>query len=397
MSVSRRPLRRCLLWLPCLVAASSCSVAANLSAPVMLTELDRIVRIDVAGGVRSLRYQESAVVSRWWIRSWCLQPVRPVFGLLFGRESLLKLENPSPRGHVRELLRELPDETGGDLLLCAQTAVRQGWIAELEANSESRLVAVDGLCAMAAQLDVALFTEPARIGRTADGDRMTQARAGFAAGAPAVRTADFGSAGLLAYAEAVRAMVADPLGDGAARLIVLEEVTQAFAQETEPEVRAVVGTAVQAALRHVVEGVLLRLVQGRAPEDVDLRLCAMEQVRRFGGPGAVPLLLAVMAATPAQIARGESRYDPDPLVQLRLIQYCGQLGGDLATSTVTLPGREGHPVLSPAHFLATTILNEQAYYSKLRTPALVALTWSLQRPRLDPDPTWVREWLDGHR
>jgi hypothetical protein len=42
-------------------------------------------------------------------------------------------------------------------------------------------------------------------------------------------------------------------------------------------------------------------------------------------------------------------------------------------------------------------LNQQAYYSKLRTPALVALTWSLQRPHLDPDPAWVGQWLDGHR
>jgi hypothetical protein len=40
-------------------------------------------------------------------------------------------------------------------------------------------------------------------------------------------------------------------------------------------------------------------------------------------------------------------------------------------------------------------LNEQAYYSKLRTPALVALTWSLGQPRLDPDPEWVRRWREG--
>jgi hypothetical protein len=32
------------------------------------------------------------------------------------------------------------------------------------------------------------------------------------------------------------------------------------------------------------------------------------------------------------------------------------------------------------------------YYSKLRTPALVALTWSLRRPRFDPDPGWVSAW-----
>jgi hypothetical protein len=363
----------------------------------MLRELDRIVRIDSSGGVRALRYEPSAQVSSWWIRSWCLQPIRPLLGVAFGREQLRQLDDPSPRAHVRELLLELPDETGGDLLLCAQTAVRQGWIAELETNNQSRLVAVDGLCQMAAQRELALFTDFTQLGRAPAGDRLAQARAGIAAGAPDVRTADFGSAGLAAYSAAVQALVADPLADGASRLIVLEEVTRLYATEPVAEVQAVVADAVASAMRHVIEGTLLRLVQGRAVEDVDLRLCAMEQIRRHGGPRAVPLLLAAMASSPAQIARGDSRYDDDPLVQLRLVQYCGQLRGELATTTVTLPGREGYPVLSPAHFLVTTILNEQAYYSKLRTPALIALTWSLQRPRLDPDPAWVQAWFEANR
>jgi len=149
-------------------------------------------------------------------------------------------------------------------------------------------------------------------------------------------------------------------------------------------------------MQYVFEGVLLRIVQGRAPEYVDLRLCAMEHVRAFGGPASVPLLLAVMASTAAEFARGESRFDPDPLVQLRLIHFCGQLRGDLAASTVRLPGRDGVP-LSPADFLANTILTGREHYSKLRLPALVALTWSLQRPRLDPDPGWVREWRTQRR
>jgi hypothetical protein len=103
-------------------------------------------------------------------------------------------------------------------------------------------------------------------------------------------------------------------------------------------------------------------------------------------------MLAVMAASPAQRARNEPRFDPDPLVQLRLIHYCGQLQGELATTEVTLPGRKEWDSVAPVDFLANTVLTEQMYYSKLRTPALVALTWSLRRPRFDPDPGWVSAW-----
>ncbi|MBL8754671.1 MAG: hypothetical protein JNK15_15310 [Planctomycetes bacterium] len=374
---------------------AGCTVADNLSAPVMLAEVDRIVRVEGTGPGRTLHYEPRAVVSRWYIRAFATQPIRPVLGLLFGRTSEQELANP--RAHVRELLRELPDETHADTLLCAQAAVRLGWIAELESNTESRLCAIDGLCRMAEQLEVPLFTDLARFGEPIDGDRWNQARAGLAAGAPDVRTAEFGEAGRAAYAEALRLAASAPLGDGASRLLLLEELTRLLALEPNAELREVASGAMRSALRHTLEGALVRLVQGRAAEDVDLRLCAMEQIRRHGGPATVPLLLAVMAATPAQVARGEPLYDTDPLVQLRLIQYCGQLRGELAMATTRLPGRSGEVLLSPAQFLATLILNQQAYYSKLRTPALVALTWSLQRPGLDPDPAWVAKWLDGNR
>ena len=165
--------------------------------------------------------------------------------------------------------------------------------------------------------------------------------------------------------------------------------------EPVAEVRAIARDAVRAALRHMIEGLLLEIVQGRGRDTVDLRLCTMEQIRRLGGPRVVPLLLAVMARSPAEQARQEVSYDPD--VQLRLIQYCGQLRGELADTVVQLPGRLGYEVASPRDFLAITILNEKDLYSKLRTPALVALTWSLQRPRLDPDPAWVRQWREQRR
>ena len=30
-------------------------------------------------------------------------------------------------------------------------------------------------------------------------------------------------------------------------------------------------------------------------------------------------------------------------------------------------------------------------------PALVALTWCLRRPAVDPNPAWVRDWLEARR
>jgi hypothetical protein len=107
---------------------ASCSVAANLSAPVLLAEVDRIVRVEGTGPTRSLRYEKQAEVSCWYVRAFLLQPIRPVLGLLFGTTSQQEL--PNPRAHVRELVRELPDETDADPMLCAQTAVRLGWLAE---------------------------------------------------------------------------------------------------------------------------------------------------------------------------------------------------------------------------------------------------------------------------
>ena len=140
---------------------------------------------------------------------------------------------------------------------------------------------------------------------------------------------------------------------------------------------------------------LLNSVVGRAREFAEVRLCGMEQVRRLGGARVVPLLLAVMAASPAERKRGVPLYDPDSLVQLRLIHYCGQLSPSLAASVVRLPGRQDWEATSAVEFLARTILGERDYYSKLRIPAIVALTWCLGRPRVDPDPAWVREWLDS--
>jgi hypothetical protein len=118
----------------------------------------------------------------------------------------------------------------------------------------------------------------------------------------------------------------------------------------------------------------------------------MDQLRRAGGPAAVPFLLAVMVADPERMARGESAYDPDPNVRLRLVHFCGQLRGERSNEVLALDGRKGTVPLSPADFLAVTALNETAYTSQLRVPAIAAMAWCLGRPRVDYDLDWIREW-----
>jgi hypothetical protein len=376
---------------------SGCSVADNLSADEILTEVDAIVRLDGSGSGTRLRYEPEAEVSRWYTRALVMQPVRWPMIWLFGRTAPAELENPT--GHVRDLLRELPDEIGSDLVLGAKAAIRCGWIAELDGNVHSRLVAIDGLAAAAIALDVPLFTgDLRRFFAPDDAAALAAARAGLQAGRPEVRSEQMaGTTALTPYADALQRLTAAPLADGIARLQLLEEMTALYVAERDAAIRPRVGDAVRGALRHVLEGALMRIVVDRAQDQVDLRLCAMERIRGLGGPRTVPLLLAAMAATPAQKARGESLFDPDWLVQLRLIHYCGQLRGELATTTVQLPGRQGFELVAPVDFLAVTILTQDDYYSKLRTPALAALTWSLQRPRLDPDIAWVREWHEQRR
>ena len=381
------------LW-PCvLLLCASCSVADNLSYGEIVDELDGIVRIEGTGSERRVAYADRATTSAWYMRWFLLVPIRPVLGFVFGGKQEGQIEDPA--GHVRELIRELPDETGGDLLACANAATRLAWIAEVEGNGQSRIVAIDGLAGIVQQLEIDLFAGPLdRIGAPADAERLAAARASLEAGRPEARGATpWDDARLQSYIDGLAVAVAAPLEDWQPRLHLLETMIVLYRDERDPRVIPAATGALRSAIGHCVRGVLLRAIQGRDRLLVELRLCAMEQIRRLGGPRTVPLMLAVMAASPAQRAKNEPRFDPDYLVQLRLIHYCGQLQGELATIEVTLPGRKEWDTVAPVDFLANTVLTEQsAYYSRLRTPALVALTWSLRRPRFDPDPTWVNAW-----
>lgn len=390
-SLNRRA-RRSALLLGGLLCA--CSVADNLSDDEIITECDGIVTIVGTGNDRRVEYAQTAAVSSWYMRQFWLWPIRWALGPIFGYRGVDELESPTM--HVRTLLQELPDETSG-LLSCARATTRFGWIAEIDANGNSRVVGIDGLVAMAVQLEVPLFAgDFEELGRPLDKAKQDEARRVIQQKRPDAR-GDASGEQLQDYKQALAALTERPLPEWPQRLLLIEDLIELRTAERDRPARAATDEALKAAIRHCVEGVLLRAVEDRDPGQVEVRLCAMEQIRRAGGPRSVPLLLAVMSASPAQLARFEPLFDPDPLVQLRLIHLCGQLRSDVATAEVKLQGRENWQAIAPVDFLAQVILAEQTYYSPLRTPAIAALTLSLDRARLDPDVAWVRTWFRDRR
>lgn len=372
---------------------ASCTVADNLSANEMIVEIDNVVEVAGTGADRSIRYAEFAEVTTWYMRFWLCWPIRQPLGALFGVRN--REELTAAPAHVRELLLELPDETGGNPVECAWAAARMAWLAEFDTSPQTRVAAIDGLAAMLEQLHLPAFQGPfERLGAPLPAAALAIARAGIQAGRPEVRPANAPDAALSPYRTALSELTQAPLSAPDERILLVEELTRLWLAETDDATAIAAERALEAALVHMVQGVLLRSVEGREPEFVPVRLCAMEHIRRFGGAASVPLLLAAMAASPADRAV-ISHFDDDDLIQLRLIHLCGQLRGDALRGTVRLPGREDWVPMSPGEFLAMTILRERSYSSKLRVPALFALTWGLGRPRLDPDPQWVREWHEA--
>lgn len=390
-SARRRPLL--VTWLGGLgmLCTGGCSVADNLSFAEIVVELDGIVTIVGDGPARTVQYADRAPVSTWYMRHFWLVPIRWALGPVFGYRAEQEIDNPA--GHVRELLQELPDETGSGLIACANAATRYGWIAEADPNGLSRVVAIDGLVAVAHELSLPVFAgDFGELGVPLPRAQLEAVRRSIATARPDQRSGELGAEPGDAYATALQTLSSRPLATWTERLQLAEELVGLHLAETDERALAATETALRAALCHCIEGILLRTVEDRDPRYVEVRLCAMEQIRRLAGPRGVGLLLAAMSATPQQLARFEPRYDPDPLVQLRLIHFCGQLRGDVALAEVHLPGREAGLAVAPVDFLAQTVLTEQAYYSKLRTPALAALSLSLGRPSLDADPAWVRDW-----
>ena len=373
---------------------SSCSVADVLTSDEILEEFDEIVRVDGEGPERRITYNATATLSRSYMRMPALAPVRWPLAWAFGRRAPQRLENPA--AHVRALLRELPNETRGgwlrapDLQTCAAACARFAWLAELDENAMTRIRCIDGLSQIARQLgrrpfdgDFAALTVPMS---PADG---AQARARVDEVRAAGGAVDVAEAGA-----AIEALTSQPLATYEERILLVDDLHVWLAATQTNDLRAAVSAGLLRAIDHCIRGVLIRSVTGRARELAEVRLCGMEQIRRLGGSRTVPLLLAVMAASPSERANGATAFDTDVLVMLRLIHYCGQLSKTESETVVRLPGRQDWEATSPAEFLARTILEERDYYSQLRTAAIVALTWCLGRPTIEPDAGWVREWID---
>ncbi len=381
------------LGLALCMSTLGCSVADNLTYSEIATELDAIVRVEGTGATRTVRYAERATVSSWYMRSPLTWPLRWPLGWVFGGRHDSDLENPA--GHVRELLVELPDETGSDLEVCTDAFLRLQMLAEFDPSVGMQIAAIDGLCQLSDQLELPLFHGAMdRIGLYADPTRLAAARAAIQLGRPDRRAAQgWDEAQKANYCEGLTTIVERPLIDGSDRLGLVADLGGLWRTETEATVRVVAEQALRRALVHSLELLLVRTVQGRDPQFADVRLCAMQQIRRIGGPPTVPLLLAVMAASAGEVRNGgRERFDPDSLIQLRLIHLCGQVRGDLALQALRLPAREDWEPIAPVDFLAETVLNERDYFSKLRIPAMTALSLCLERPRISYDRAWVQEW-----
>lgn len=376
----------CSLW--------GCTAADNLNYTEITTELDGIATFVGSGPSRQVEYAERAPVAAWYMRSPLTWPLRWPLGLVFGARHEGELENAA--GHVRELLVELPDEAAGDLVAGSDAFVRLSLFAEVDPGVATQITALDCLGQLAVQLQLPMFAAAMEsFGLSADPTRLAAARAAIRLGRPEQRaTQVWDEARRANYREALATLVERPLPGWPDRLALVGELATLWQLETDRELRAQLEIVLRTATAQSFELLLLRKVQGQRSELADVRLAAMQGIRSLGGPRTVPLLLAYMAAPAADLRAGDrQRFDPDPLVQLRLIHLCGQLRGELALQALRLPNRDAWEPIAPAEFLAMTVLNERDYFSTLRVPALAALALSLGLPRITYEVDWVAQWL----
>jgi hypothetical protein len=370
-----------------------CSVA-NLSYAEVVGELDSVVRFEGTGNARRLVYQDEPLVSPWYLRFTLFYPLRPVLrGILGGRPSPSKVVNPS--GHARELVAVLGDKAGSDLQACAHALQRLVPIAELDASPLNRVTALDAMSCVAGSLRLPLLGE--MVAPEAWPAVPTQEAEWIAAlrdSRPAVRPPELPLLEAPArrrYADAIAGLSRRPLAAPGQRLALVQELGDALAGERDPELVEPTAAALRAALGHCLRWTVIDALQGQEPALADVRLQAAAILHRDGGPDAVPTILALMAASPEQVREGVPRFDPHPLVLLRLVHMCGQLDAERAARSVRLPGRAAWEPVAPLDFLADLVLRGTARWSGLRTVAHEALCRCLGRP-VDYELEWVERW-----
>jgi len=384
-----------------LLALSACSVA-NLSYAEVQRDLDAIVFVAEPEDEPQLAYRDEAQLAPWYARSWLLLPVKWLLLSLFTETVDTTLENPS--GAVRELAAELAPKAGRNLVHTVRSTQRLVRIAELDPSALNRMVALDGLALSAAAHGFDLTDGLQRGQEWLQPDpELTDWIDGFAELRPAARPAGTKLTAEQAarYHVVLSGLTVRPLSNWQSRLALRAELTQALAQEHDPELRRLTTNRLRRALAHAIQATVVAALVGQDPDWVDVRLRALELLHRAGGADTVPLLLALMSSSAERIAAGDPPFDPDLFVQRRLIHICGQLNRERAGRSLLLPGDQEWQRVSPLDFLARIVLDDGAFLSPLALPAREALARCLGRQRLeladDQGEDWVRSWYDQYR
>lgn len=383
------------------VGFSACSVA-NLNYDMVVRDLDAVVQVEGSGPDQRLGYRTevtaTAGIARWWI----FLPIRPVLLGVFGERVDRELENPSQ--YVRDLLSVLADKAGGDVVRCADSAQRLVRVAALDPSPRNRIVALDGLVTIAEEFEWQLLDGVAERGlRLAAPTGAAEALAAFAELRPASRQPVGGAlpeGDAQRYLGSMEALSALPLPHWSQRLAWLSDLANAVRDEGQRPLRTAARAALLRALQHSVQWAVLDAVNGRDAALVEVRIRALEALHRSGGPDSVPLLLAVIAASPDQIAAGEPMFEDVDAIRLRLVHICGQLDPDRAVVSVRLPGRETWQQVAPAELLVRFALDGDPYFSPVAMPAREALAHALRRENARPaedldtgGADWIREWF----
>ena len=349
-----------------------------------------------------LVYEDEVQQAPWYARSVLLLPMKPVLLWMFSSTVPVTLENPS--GSVRDLVAELAPKSGDDLLRGAMSAQRLIRVAELDPSALNRIVAIDGLGALANAQSFALL-EGLEEGddRMRPDPRFDEWVETFSSLRPAAREngGQLSAEQAARYAEVLAGLTSRPLSLWQRRLALLSDLSDAYRQEPDQELRRLTAERLERALMYAIQSTVVSALGGQQPEWVDVRLAALDLLHRAGGADSVPLLLALMSSSAERIGAGDPQFDPDWFVQLRLIHFCGQLNKDRAARSVLLPGFQDWQRVSPLDFLARIVLDEGAFLSPLALPAREALAHCLARRRLqlddDQGEDWVRSWYDEYR
>ena len=389
-----------LVWL----LSCACSVH-NLSYDQILRDLDATVEVEGSGDDERLVYR-TEVEATWGIARWSLMaPFRWFLLPLFGERVDRELENPS--AYVRELAGALPVKAGGRLERRAATAQRLVRIAELDPSPRNRIMALEGLAQLASAQGIALTDGLVEFGpKPALLDGAAAWRDAFAKFRPAARSpvgAALQEADDAAYRAAVAGLCSRPLATWRQRLALLSDLANAHADEQQAELREFARQSLELAFAHAARASVVAATQGRGPELREVRLCAIELLHRSAGADSVPLLLALIAASPEQIQSGEPQFEESDALRLRVIHLCGQLQGERALRTAKIAGREAWDEVAPAEFLVRMALDSDPFFSPTAIPAREALAFCIGRKNADPSPDspdgedWVASWWNDYR